>query len=295
MDLDEWEFLPTDGFIDFDQDRDHPQPKNFVGKRDNTQPKSMLNMDYFICPSSPPSIPNQIVRLPLLPDDDHHTASFPKQITNLPTQPTPPSADQIIINPPPKMMGSVEAESDQDGVSQVFFKKKEKDQLADMKIEKKENDQLADMKIGSPRAAVGRVILPQIDSVPLKFDSDQTMESKICGSSPRKGVKGERDELDCCDGNDGGFDLWKWSLTGIGAICSFGVAAATMFIVILGTNNHRNKQLQHTQKLRFEIYDDKRIKQVVQQASKLNEAIFAVRGVPINRAPISIGAHYDGL
>ncbi|KAI9178600.1 hypothetical protein LWI28_028389 [Acer negundo] len=97
--------------------------------------------------------------------------------------------------------------------------------------------------------------------------------------SPRK----KKISLDS-NANQKEFDLWKWSLIEIGAICSFEVAATTMCIIIFGSqqrNQHNHK------KLCFQIYaDDKRIKQVVQQATKLNEAISVVRGVPIARVRI---------
>lgn len=38
-----------------------------------------------------------------------------------------------------------------------------------------------------------------------------------------------------------------------------------------------------------------RIKQVVDHATKLNEAIAAVRGVPVTRAHITVGGYYDAL
>ncbi|KAL2538013.1 Uncharacterized protein Fot_19404 [Forsythia ovata] len=56
-----------------------------------------------------------------------------------------------------------------------------------------------------------------------------------------------------------------------------GVAAATVCIVVFGTRQ-KSKQ-QQNQKLQFQIYtNDKRIKLVVHHATKLNEAISAVRG-----------------
>jgi len=87
-------------------------------------------------------------------------------------------------------------------------------------------------------------------------------------------------------------------LNGIGAVCSFGVAAATVCIIIFG-NGQTRKQSHH--KLQFKIYADdnnnKRIKHVVgQHASRLNEVISAVRvGVPFTRAQITFGGHYDAL
>ena len=130
-------------------------------------------------------------------------------------------------------------------------------------------------------------------------NGDQAKEAKI--SSPRTPrIKKDqenvvKEEIVNWEENNGGINLWKWSLSGIGAICSFGVAAATICIIIFGSHQ-RSKQRQQNQKLRFQIYtDDKRIKQVVQHATKLNEAISAVRGVPIQRAHITIGGYYDGL
>jgi len=37
------------------------------------------------------------------------------------------------------------------------------------------------------------------------------------------------------------------------------------------------------------------MKQVVHHATKLNEAINAVRGAPLTRAHITIGGYYEGL
>lgn len=41
--------------------------------------------------------------------------------------------------------------------------------------------------------------------------------------------------------------------------------------------------------------DVQRMKEVVNHATKLNEAIFAMEGVPVVRAQISFGGYYDGL
>ncbi|KAG2273202.1 hypothetical protein Bca52824_067757 [Brassica carinata] len=87
-------------------------------------------------------------------------------------------------------------------------------------------------------------------------------------------------------------------LNGIGAVCSFGVAAAaaTVCVLFLGHNNIKVcKNKNH--KLRFQIYSDdhKRMNEAVNHATKVNEAIFAMKGVPVVRAQISFGGYYDGL
>ncbi|KAK4272321.1 hypothetical protein QN277_020894 [Acacia crassicarpa] len=92
-----------------------------------------------------------------------------------------------------------------------------------------------------------------------------------------------------------GFNLWKWSLTGVGAICTFGVTAATICVLFIGT---QQKNRPHAnQKNVFSIYtDDKRIKKVMEHATKWNEAISAsARNGPISRAHITYGAYPDGL
>lgn len=82
----------------------------------------------------------------------------------------------------------------------------------------------------------------------------------------------------------GGLDIWKWSWTGIGALCSFGVA--TVCIVVLGGSKDGGfKQYHH----------EEGKEAVVKHATKWNEAISAVRGgsVPLTRAHITFGGYYD--
>ena len=58
--------------------------------------------------------------------------------------------------------------------------------------------------------------------------------------------------------SSGGFNFWKWSLNGVGAICSFGFAAATICVLILGSQQ-RNNKIQQDQKIRFQIYTDDKV------------------------------------
>lgn len=117
------------------------------------------------------------------------------------------------------------------------------------------------------------------------------------------GVVFEGKHLSSCDDNkekgwlEGfGFSIWRWRLTGIGALCSIGVAAATICIFMLG-GHQRHRQQHQTEKIQFQIYtDDKNLKQIVQHASRLNQVISASRGAPpVTRANISFGGYYDGL
>ncbi|KAL5547265.1 hypothetical protein UlMin_006952 [Ulmus minor] len=275
MDIDrEWEFIPSDGFLDFGEDGER---KIHCGNR-NSDSNSVFNMNYFVCPSpnsrkitenpTDPRIPNKIVPVPIPiqlnptlgknPEDE-----LVKEITKLPTQ------ISVAKSAP---------EAEQDTISQVFFKKNE----------------FVDMKMDSPKSPT-RGFLSQIDAGKINYDEE--IEGIESLSSPRLRMiekKKNNNNLESEDDCDG-LNFWKLSFTGIGAICSFGIAAATICILFFGSH-HRNKQIKQNQKLRFQIYtDDKRIKQVVQHANKLNEAITAARGMPLSRANITYGGYYDGL
>lgn len=287
MDLDEWEFLPDQRFLDFPGDSDEKKVNS--GKRSYSS-TTLFDMNYF-SPNSPGSglnsgkLTKQLVPVPFnlepglgkSPRDDFSEEIIIKTPVDVNFNPS----EKINQGP---VFGSIEA--DQDSVSQVFFKKM------------KENE-FVDMKMDSPKSPNSTNLMPQVDPGTFNFEdkSDQALEGINC-RSPRKTAmdfEGDRkQEPAWAEENGGGLNLWKWSLTGIGAICSFGVAAATICIIIFG-NQHKTKH-QQNQKLRFQIYkDDKRIKQVVQQASKLNEAISAVRGAPMTRAHITFGGYHDSL
>jgi hypothetical protein len=260
MDLDEWEYLPDDAFLDFHEDR---EKRVFSSKR-NSDPKTVFKMDYFICPSpnsrkvmEPPGnsrLPSQVVPLPIdweptsggggtARDDDlvKGIAKVPIEISVLPS---------AVITERIKAM-----EADQDTVSKVFFKMKE--------------NEFVDMKMDSPKSGA-RGILPQIETFQFE-EKGEALESK---TSPRMKIEkemamGKKSSIDMdCDSNkeevsweetNGRLNIWKWSLTGIGAICSFGVAAATICIIFFGSHQ-RNKQHQQNQKLRFQIYTDDKVR-----------------------------------
>ncbi|KAM7530207.1 hypothetical protein LguiB_033617 [Lonicera macranthoides] len=151
--------------------------------------------------------------------------------------------------------------------------------------EKNPDDELA-KKIESPKVFFNI----ENENFDLKMDSEET-ESKNRSSRSLE----EDEKEDSWGENKGNLKVWKWTLNGIGAVCSFGVAAVTVGIVIFG-NGQTRKQNHH--KLRFQLYaDDKRIKKVVEHANQLNEAISAARGfgVPFTKAQITFGGHYDSI
>ncbi|KAI4350359.1 hypothetical protein L6164_004821 [Bauhinia variegata] len=273
-DFDGWELLSDDGFLE-DGGR-----KNFVGKQ-NSESVSVygvdVDADYFKChsPSSrkiadSPRVPNQLVPVPIRlepriekPRDDN----LVKEITLVPS-----AIDQKIKSP---RIGSTE--TDQGTVSQVFFKKKE--------------NEFDDMTMFSPKSG-DRGMFPQIDTGGTSRFEDHGERMEIISSPRMKDVLMECDkaekESSTWEENSQGFNLFKWSFTGIGAICSFGVAAATICILFFGSQKRNTPH--HNPKIRFQIYtDDKRIKQMVQQATRMNDAISATR------AQITFGGYYDGL
>lgn len=307
VDLDEWEYLPDHGFLDLNNEDSDDKKIFSAGKRGSTNSTTVFNMNYFMCPS-PTS--EKVIEAPAAGEKGRFSRRVGgyQQVVPVSIQLEPrfvknkPDDDDvtkniILMTEKKKMMkvnkdpdfGSIE--SNQDAVSQVFFKKM------------KENE-FVDMKMDSPKSPTSRNIMPpQLDAAAFNFDDNHPTEAmeSINSFSPRKKIMDsdtnqEGEIVDWEENNNGGgFDLWKWSLTGIGAICSFGVAAATICIIIF-SSQHKQQQQQHNAKLRFQIYaEDKRIKQAVQQAAKFNEAISVVRGVPITRAHITYGGYYDSL
>ncbi|KAJ9179900.1 hypothetical protein P3X46_008213 [Hevea brasiliensis] len=281
MDLEEWEILPHGGFLDY---REDGEKKNFAASNRSSNSKSVFDMNYFVCPSSPPKnsrmVPNQLVPVPFQLETTRITTGKDQQDKS---KPIDIKVVPSLIMPEVKGPDIASKEADQDQVSQVFFKKM------------KENE-FVDMKMDSPKSPTTKgFVPPQIDAGKFNFeDTGDALETKIC--SPRnkneKEIK-EVEEVNWEESNSG-LNLWKWSLNGIGAICSFGIAAATVCIIIFGSHQRNNQQ--QNQKLRFQSFnEDKRIKQVIHHATKFNEAITTVRGVPISRAHITYGGYYDGL
>lgn len=134
---------------------------------------------------------------------------------------------------------------DRDPFSQVFFKKMKEAEFVDIKVE-------------SPK---------------FEAKANYQFEEK---ADPREN---EMKEVEY-DLEEDGANVWKWSLSGIGAICSFGMAAATFCVIVFTKHPHHNHKLQ------FRIYTD-------EKRMKVKGAIAAVSGVPINRARITVGGYYD--
>lgn len=248
---DEWEFLPDPRFLDFPEDS---EKKVFSGKRRGSNPKGVFDMNYFMCPEASPGdsrkVAKQFVPVPIqlepasIMKGSKDDELMKNEIIKKPVHVTGFVPSAITEKIKGSDAGSIE--TDQDAVSQVFFKKMKENEFVDMKI------------LDSPKSP--RNIIPQVDQPaaleninpcsPRKKKNNNNMVD-FDASNKDQDDHDHDNQISWEEHNNLGLNLWKWSLTGIGAICSFGVAAATVCVIIFG-----NKHQQQNQKLRFQIYSD---------------------------------------
>ncbi|XP_074307044.1 uncharacterized protein LOC141642223 [Silene latifolia] len=164
---------------------------------------------------------------------------------------------------------------DQEMISKVFFKKLKENQFVDTKMDVGTYEFV---KKGEKDENFG-VKNPENDEKLVVYEE--------------KKVKMEEDDEK--EHENGGVKIWKWAMTGMGALVSFGFAAATVSLIVF-SNKHKDGKNSKNQELHFQIYShDKRFKQVVRRAKRLNEAISVMRGAPMTRAHITIGGYYEAL
>ena len=259
MDIDEWEYLPDDGYLDFNEVGEN---QIFFGKR-NSQSKGSVFDNYFCTsPKSRRSTTTEAASW-----NQHRRV--PKQLIQVPIQFQQPrivkAPDEVLVEENTKdhvgdtektkasKVGAVVEAVDQDTVSQVFFKIMENE---------------CDMKMDSPKSG-SRGLFPPLDVGAMRFeDKGEAMEiiDRTPMTSPRMKVEKEMIIMDCdkeegeeeLGDSSGGFNFWKWGLTGIGAIFSFGVAAATICVLFFG--HQQSNKVQQQQKIRFQIYTDDKVR-----------------------------------
>ncbi|KAI3723247.1 hypothetical protein L2E82_34701 [Cichorium intybus] len=261
MDLEDegWVNVPYGGLLEVHDDED----TQFFPRKYVRSPKNPFRMDYF----------NSSRKSQEFADSSEDESRFQNQLIPLQIQIDNHQVDHrdedvkeitklpILINNELKEA----QEADLDPIFQVFFKKE---------------NEFVEMKMDSPRSSSRKLMSPYIETDVFQY-KDESDDYKFDDSS--KVVSDDIEKVNKEEGN-----IWKWGLNGIGAFFSLGMAAATVCIILFG-NSHKHKQ----QKFRIQIYsDDKRIKQVVHQA---NEAMSAVRGVPLTTAHITYGGYYEGL
>uniref|UniRef100_A0A1J3H4J0 DUF6821 domain-containing protein n=1 Tax=Noccaea caerulescens TaxID=107243 RepID=A0A1J3H4J0_NOCCA len=279
MDLEDWELLPKNIYkgLDLDHEEDHEEAMKMIRNTGKS-----FDMDYFICPtqdtvekSSVVPTETQLLQVPItwepvytVDDTDHKKKKSP---------------DPDFSDPDPELL------TESLPSPRITFKTTKENEFADMKID-----------------------------IPARFKSTLPQNDEKHSDS-RGGLGGEYYDETESEGEDGGdlrskkevdwnevenigdekMNLWKMGLNGIGAICSFGVAAAaaTVCVLFLGHNSNIQGCRNKNQILRFQIYsdDNKRMNEVVKHATKLNEAISVMKSLPVARGQISFGGYYNGL
>jgi len=243
MDIEEWEILSDDGFLDFHQ-RDE---KRLLARKSGCDPKGGADTNYIVC-SSPPA--RQLVPVPIRLEpmvEKNQDREVAKDIGQVPTVEIS-VAEPVVL----EKIKNLTWEGDQDTISQVFFKK--------MK-----DNEFVDMKMDSPRSKGGsRGLKPQLELGGIQFEEKEDCK---CEDFDQKEVIFEQEtgtkytgpetkEKGCWEG--GKLNIWRWRVTGIGALCSMGVAAAGVFIFILG-GHQRQKQQSQNPKLQFQIYAEDKV------------------------------------
>ncbi|KAF6155153.1 hypothetical protein GIB67_019679 [Kingdonia uniflora] len=283
MDLDDWEFIPSDGFFLDDFGTSRRKKGGLFAKQTGFDRKGDIDMNEFISPSPRPLENAKFSSL----EGTHTKQHVPTLI------PLEPRVLVTLEHDLPKLPPiSPKKTCDQDTISQVYYKKIKEPEFADMKMK-------------SPKSETMN-FKSQFEPEPLRFEQKQEVIMVPHEAKTEKSeIVATKNNMTSCGGggggddHDGGINLWGWRLGGIGTLCYIGVAAATICIFIVG-NKGKNKGHHHHQKIQYQIYsDDKKvIKQVVQhhQQNRLNQAISAVGGgLALSGAHITWGGHYNGL
>lgn len=246
-DLQGWEVVPDDGFLEI---HDEDDGKKIFSRKFGIGPSNVFK-NYFICPSPKSSSPKfvdstlppkqlvTVVPFHLDPPNDDDDLEFLKKLANPHPIPLNIPTEKIVEAP------TTGGGGDQDPVSQVSFKKKKEPEFVEMKLDSPRSNNNNNSSNWGIKSSQGTI---QFDDGEEKSISKDTMEVK-------KDVSWEENE----NSGSGGPSIWKWSLTGIGAICSFGVAAATVCIVILGGHLKNNNNHNQDNKLQFHIYADDKV------------------------------------
>ena len=232
MDLEDWVLLPKDPYKDLDHEEGHEAATKIIR---NTQ--KSFDMDYFICPTQDPVGKTEFHRM---------SSVVPTQLLQVPITWEPVYTMEDVdhkknLEPDPELL------TDSDPSPRITFKTAKENEFVDMKID-------LPARFTSP--------LPQNDEK--HFDSEgvlvkecyDEMGTKVEEGGDVRSKKGvDWAEKNICGGK---MNLWKMSLNGIGAICSFGVATAvtTFCVFFLGHNNSMKGCRNKNKIISFRVYTD---------------------------------------
>jgi hypothetical protein len=276
MDLEDWEILPKNIYkgLDLDHEEDHEEAMKLIRNTGKS-----FDMDYFICPTQ-----DSVEKSSVVPTE---TQLLQVPITWEPVYTVEDTYHKNEKNPDPDF-SDLDPELLTDSVPspRITFKTTKENEFADMKVDIParftSHLPLKDEKLSDAEGGLGGDYY------------DETMGSEVEDDGDLRSKK----EVDWNEGDEK-MNMWKKGLNGIGAICSFGVAAAaaTICVLFLGHNSNIQGCRNKNQILRFQIYsdDNKRMNEVVKHATKLNEAISVMKSLPVARAQISFGGYYNGL
>ncbi|MCL7048318.1 hypothetical protein MKW94_006941 [Papaver nudicaule] len=232
MDLDEWEVLSDDGFFE-------------LHHHDTRCSKKVLTIDsgfddYFICPSPKKSlVPVTTIQLELNKEEEQIVVV--KEMIKVP----------IVEIKTPKLV--LVGGDDQDTISQVFFFKKMKENV-DMKLDSPKSVTRGGIKASSIQFEDKEE--EQVTENEKKIDDDQEEAVVVKNYLDSDMKRRDQTSLEGSSngGGGGGLQIWKWRITGIGALCSMGITAATTICIFIIGNRKKQHHQQQNQKYRIQIY-----------------------------------------
>ncbi|RAL51768.1 unnamed protein product [Cuscuta campestris] len=276
MDLDEWEVLPEDGVLlvgDGDGGKRLFSGNTLGGAGGGD---SVFDMNYFVCPP-PGHSSGQFVEITSRETEGALPPPVQVQVAAGDHQNRDTASPLPLSVPAQVEAGNRGAETgkEPERASQVFFKKKKESEFPS-----------ADMKLDHPKSGNSAVV-PQIDLGEL-YKADQGEDADSCSSPAGQAEDYRGRGTEGGDRETGGRNVWNWGMAGIGAIFGFGVVAvvSTVCILFIGRREEHHRQIH---KLRFDICgDEKRMKQMVRDAGKMN-------GAAITGAHLTFGGHHEAL
>ncbi|KAF8094609.1 hypothetical protein N665_0359s0049 [Sinapis alba] len=234
MDLEDWELLPKNLYkgLDLGHDEDHEAAMNIIR---NTEKN--FDMDYFICPTQDPVgktefhrrpsvVPTQLLQVPInwepvytVDDTDHKKSPDPELLTESVSSP------------------------------RITFKTAKENEFVDMKIDLPARFTSPLPQKDDKHSVSGRVLAGEYYGemgTEVEEGGDVRSKKDVDWDEEKNNIRGEK------------LNLWKMGLHGIGAICSFSVAAAaaTFCVFFLGHNSNIQGCRNKNQTLRFQIYSD---------------------------------------
>ncbi|CAO2831894.1 unnamed protein product [Amaranthus hypochondriacus] len=139
-------------------------------------------------------------------------------------------------------------------VSQNFFKNLKGNEFADMKL-----DSPKSLNMGNfPQIDLGEELEKKmVDSE----ENDSQLEELSNINKEEKIIITSGDEVsgDSDDDKVEGLNIWKWAMTGIGALFSFGFAAATVSFIVLGNHHKGSSCNTNKQEIHFQIFSHDKV------------------------------------